>query len=229
MILNQPVTIEELTLGSAGSPTLQGNSSRYLVQFAPEPRVDYRQWAAKRLGRSNNLGNSNLYGWHLTLAGHTLWSGRLSVGSGVIDNMPRAVIDLSPGAIVCFYYSGGTRILNNYGTINAHSSSGITLDVSLNNSGILNVNLGSLLISNGGVSSGAINLANGTTLDFEDTNLRTNTNYEFSPTSSISGAGSVKFNSPYNYNIRGVYSITEPRLLTVGPLILFRRLLISAR
>jgi len=131
----------------------------------------------KALGRATISGDSILYGWAVTLSRRTLWSGRLSVGNGsVIDNLLGATLDLSNGAICTYYLPAGPgpfnsdgqkRTLNNYGTINANSSGAVTLDIVLNNRGTINVNSGSLVLADGGEISGAINLANGATLDFE--------------------------------------------------------------
>jgi hypothetical protein len=103
--------------------------------------------------------------------------------------------------------------LNNYGTINANGA-GVTLDVALNSPGTINVNSGSLVLSGGGTISGPINLANGAILDFENTGIPTGTYYVLAPTSSISGTGSVIFNSWQNLLLSGGYNITGTTTVT---------------
>ena len=167
-------------------------------------------------------GDSILYGWDLSLSGWTQWSGRLSVGNAsVIENFPGATIDLTDGAVCTFHYISGPynpdqqkRTLNNSGTINAISNGVVTLDIVLNNRGTINVGSGTLALADGGEISGPINLANGATLSFENSNLPTGPgtagpNYLFTSTSSISGIGSVRFNSYSNpVTIGGTYDIS---------------------
>ena len=212
--LNETITIEQFMFGAAGVPTLRGAKTLKL-----RARLDVNQGLITGQGRINALGaatisgNSNLHGWAVNLSGPTTWSGRLGVGNAsVISNLPGATIDLVAGASCAFYIqdSGNPnsfkRTLDNYGTINAQG--GIPLDITLNNLGTINVNSGSLVLSGGGTHSGPIHLANGTLLDFENSNVPTGMNYVFSQTSSISGLGSVKFNVFSDVNIGGLYNIT---------------------
>ena len=205
--LNQSITVEQLVLGAAGTPTLRGvssaarnNSLSVRSNFGLKQGLITGNATLNALGTASISGNGNLYGWHLTLSGHTAWSGRLGVGNAsVVDNLPDAVLDFSSGGICTFYApdlgnpNGRFRTLNNYGTIN--SSGGNTIDITLNNTGAINVNSGVLVLAGGGAISGPISLANGATLDFEDTGLPTGSNYVFTQNASISGNGSVKFNS----------------------------------
>lgn len=228
--LNQSITIEELTLGGAGFPILRGvsgavryNSLNVRSNFVLQQGLITGNATLNALGTANIFGNNSLFGWRLVLAGPTTWSGRLGVGNaGVIDNLPGATLDLSVGAI-CDYAPNNLspnywrRWLNNYGTINANGSA--TLDVALNSPGTINVNSGSLVLAGGGMISGPINLANGATLDFENAWIPSNTYYMLAQTSSISGIGSVIFNSWSNLLMSGGYDITG--ITTVTGLVSF--------
>jgi hypothetical protein len=231
--LNRNITIEQLMLGLAGVPTLQGNNGAKIgrattLNVRSNLRLNQGAITGKStlnaLGRATISGNSILNGWAVILSRRTLWSGRLSVGNAsVIDNLPGATLDLLNGAI-CTYYApdssnpdGPRRTLNNYGTINANGSGSVTLDIVLNSPGTINVNSGSLVLANGGEISGAINLANGATLDFENTNIASGPpNYVFTQTSSISGIGSVTFNSGRDFVIGGIYDVSGTTTVSGG-------------
>ncbi len=229
--LNRQITIDELMFGLGGSPTLQANSS---LGFGGRTQLDVLsnfvlnrgtlkgKSTLNAFGKAIISGDSLLFGWDLRLSGRTQWSGRLSVGkASVIENLPGATIDLLGGASCSFYYVSGPydpdnqkRTLNNYGAINARSNDVALLDIVLNSRGSINVDSGKLILTNGGEISGPVNLANDAILAFENTNLPTGPgtsgpNYVFTPTSSISGIGSVKFNSYSNpVTIGGTYDIT---------------------
>jgi hypothetical protein len=225
--LNQAVTVEQLVLGAAGTPTLRGvsngsrdNSLSVRSDFGLKRGLITDNATVNALGTSSISGNSSMFGSHLVLAGPTNWSGRLGIGNAaVIDNLPGATIYLSANAI-CDYAPNNLgpsywkRWLNNYGTINANGGAGVTLDVALNSPGTINVNSGSLVLAAGGTISGPINLANGATLDFENTGIPNGTHYVLTPASSISGIGSVKFNSWSNLLMSGGYDITGTTTVT---------------
>ncbi len=225
--LNQSVTVEQLVLGTAGTPTLRGfGSTARNNSLSVRSNFDLRQGSItgnatlNALGTASISGSSSMFGWRLALSGPTTWSGRLGVGNAaVIDNLPGATINLSANAI-CNYASNNLgpnywkRWLNNYGTINANGGAGVTLDVALNSPGAININSGVLILAGGGTISGPINLANGATLDFENTSIPTGTFYVVAPTSSISGIGSVMFNSQSNLLMSGGYNIAGTTTVT---------------
>ncbi|HMG05465.1 MAG TPA: hypothetical protein VK581_08390 [Chthoniobacterales bacterium] len=242
MTLDRNITIEQLVLGGAGFPGLlggvngskkdnsRGNVLSVRSNFDLNQAVLSGNATLNALGAATISGQNTLYGWAVILSGQTTWSGRLGVGNGsVIENMPGATLGLSPGAI-CTYYSLGfgnpndlKRTLNNYGAINANNSGTVSLDVTLNNLGSINISSGKLVLNGGGIYSGPINLANNATLDFESSTLPTGTNQEFAQSSSISGVGSVTFNSWSPVAVHGFYNITGTT--TVGEqLASFRRL-----
>lgn len=226
--LNQSITIEQLVFGGAGLPTLRGVGSAAgdrLNRLSVRSNLELGQGSIRdnallhALGAANISGNSSLFGSRLVLAGPTTWSGRLGVGNaGVIDNLPGATLDLSVGAI-CNYEPNNLgpnywkRRLNNFGTINANGGV-VTLDVALDSPGTINVNSGSLVLAGGGTISGPINLANGAILDFENAWIPIGTYYVLAQTSSISGIGSVIFNSWSNLLMSGGYDITGTTTVT---------------
>lgn len=224
--LNQSVTVEQLVLG-AGTPILLGtsngsrsNSLSVRSDFGWQQGLLIGNGTLNALGTTNISGNGSLFEWRLVLAGPTTWSGRLGVGNaGVIDVLPGATLNLLASA-TCNYAPNNLgpnywkRWLNNYGTINANGGAGVTLDVALNSPGAINVNSGVLILAGGGTISGPINLANGATLDFENTSIPTGTYYVVAPTTSISGIGSVIFNSWSNLLMSGGYNITGTTTVT---------------
>ena len=223
--LNQPITVEKLILGTFGVPTLLGsNVLQVNSHFALSRGLLKGNSTLNALGMAEIAGDSNLYGWHLTLSRYTKWTVRLGVGNaGTIDNLSGATLDLWPGAICTYYWpssqdpNGGKRTLNNYGTINARGGA-VVLDLPVNNQGTINLDGGSVVLTCGGTHAGPINLANGATLSFLTTNIPTGSGYVFAQSSSISGAGSVNFNAG-NFLIQGSYDITGTT--TVGGTISF--------
>jgi hypothetical protein len=222
--LNQDISVSALTFGQSGIPTLQGsgdfalnvNSNLILNQGSINGMC-----TLNALGAATISGTSTLYGWYFNLSGNTAWNGQLAVGNtSVISNFSSGIIGLSDGAICTYHYdssniNSGVRRLDNYGVINANArSKGATLDINLNNYGTINVNSGRLVLAGGGTITGNINVADGATVDIEWTNVpgcspATSAcgNYDFTPTSSISGAGIVKFNAGFT-TIRGTYNVT---------------------
>jgi hypothetical protein len=248
VVLDRNITIEQLMFGTSGAPTLWGSAGKGEREISLNVRSHLGlnqglltgKSILNALGSATISGDSILDGWAVTLSGRTLWTGRLSVGNAsVIDNLPGATIDLSNGALCTYRPPGGgafnpdaqKRTLNNYGTINANSGGAVTLDITLNNRGMITVASGSLVIADGGETSGAINIANGATLDFETTNLpsgpgTTGPNWLFTQTSSISGMGSVKFNSwsnrvvvGGNYDISGTTTVSGWNVSFTSPVI----------
>jgi hypothetical protein len=223
VFLNQDITIDELTFGGhnaivevpAGSNTLNVRSKLTLNQGLLSDVALSAHGALNAQGAADISGAFYLYGWHLSLAGNTAWTGALMVGdASVIDNLAGGRISLSDGA-QCDDYApdsvnpnNGKRVLNNYGTIDANAAGrGIFLDISLNNYGALNVNSGTLTLEDGGSSNGTVTIAPGATLDFEHSNFPTVPNFVFDSTSSIAGNGSIKFNSACNFYIGGDFNI----------------------
>lgn len=216
--LNQNITVNKFTFGQSGTPTLLGTNILNV-----NTALSLNQGVLRGSGTVNALGtaaiavSSNLYGWSLNLSGTTTWTGGLGLGNqSVIDNLAGATINLASGAFASFYVphddtgnqNAAVRTLNNHGTINCDASPGTaTLDVSLNNSGTINVNSGTLVLSNGGPgNTGSFAVANGALLDFERTNLPGGDIYNFAAGSSIAGGGSVKFGYG-TFNVSGTYNI----------------------
>jgi hypothetical protein len=222
--LNQDITVSNLALGQSGTPTLQGNGDFALnvnSNLILNQGLVSGLCTLNALGAATISGTSTLYGWYLNLSGNTAWNGQLAVGNtSVISNFASGIIGLSDGAICTYHYdfsniSSGVRRMDNYGVINANAGSkGATLDINLNNYGTINVNSGTLVLAGGGTITGNINVANGATVDIEPTNVpgcspATSAcgNYDFTPTSSVAGSGTVEFNSGFA-TIRGTYNVT---------------------
>jgi hypothetical protein len=222
--LNQDITVSEFGFGQIGSPTLQGNGD-FALNVSSNLILNQGSVSGmctlNALGAATISGTSTLYGWYLNLSGNTAWNGQLAVGNtSVISNYSTGTIGLSDGAVCTYHYdssniNSGVRRMDNYGIINANGgSTGAILDINLNNYGAINVNSGTLVLAGGGTITGNINVENGATVDIEPTNVPDCSpatsacgNYDFTPTSSIAGGGTVKFNSG-TATIRGAYNVT---------------------
>ncbi len=94
-----------------------------------------------------------------------------------------------------FSSTGGTNAVINEGTFNKIGGGILILNslstgVPLNNSGTFNVDVGALTLLGGGSNTGTIDADPGTTLTFQTQS------YTFDPASSLTGSGTLTFNSP---------------------------------
>ena len=117
-------------------------------------------------------------GGTVNLMGTTTWSGNTGANNNAIQFWNGATVnnhgtfnDANAFASFIEHSVGGPHNFNNIGTYNKQSNTITTTDLGLafNNSGVVNVNAGTLRPS-GGTSTGTFNIAAGATLDFKNGN-----------------------------------------------------------
>ena len=106
----------------------------------------------------------------INLGGTTTWSGntvagsnRLRFGAGTINNAGTFIDANAFNSFMENYYSG-TLVFNNAGTFRKDRDTVTSLDVVFNNQGVLDVQLGTTSLFNGGTSDGSFKVAAGATL-----------------------------------------------------------------
>jgi hypothetical protein len=175
------------------------------------------------LALSNTGGFFNstmLDGRALDNAGTTTWTGpgNISVGNGgSFNNLSGGTFNASTDttaspSFTSFGTPGGA--FNNAGTFNKQSTSGTSsISIAFNNSGTLDVQMGTLNLNNGGDSTGSFVVEAGATLAF---NSGTHT---LRAASSVSGAGTVQFGTTDfggagTINELGTYSVNTTNLVS---------------
>jgi hypothetical protein len=129
----------------------------------------------------------------LTNSGNVVWtgSGQVQVAYsvpdfyGVIYNQAGALFDLQSDALLNGYT--GNEVFNNAGTLRKSAGSGTTFSLQLNNTGIVQVQSGTMELANGGGLGGQFTASAGTML------LLSGGNFVESGTPIISGAGVSQF------------------------------------
>ncbi|MFO0828334.1 MAG: hypothetical protein U0572_09300 [Phycisphaerales bacterium] len=118
----------------------------------------------------------------IDVAGTVDWaSNQVNFQSSTLNIQAGATMNAAGSALA---QSSGTNVVNNAGTINKSGGSS-TIGFALNNSGVVNVDSGTLGL-NTGTNSGIYSVDAGATLAF-------NTNHTHSPTSLVTGAGTINF------------------------------------
>src|SRR5579883_2880918 len=151
----------------------------------------------------------SLFGTLVNTANATWSAGDYYSGSGaVLSNAPSGVFNLTFDGYTGNY--GGNRTIANAGIFNKTAGTGTATftDTAFNNSGVVNVQSGTLSVM-GGVSSGLFTNAPGTTLDFN------NGTHTLLPGSTVAGAGTFSV-SGGTVNVNGNYSITGGHSFTGG-------------
>ncbi len=139
-------------------------------------------------GNGKSLSNRSLH----TSGFAALSDGPLFLANGsVVDNL--GTFEIAGDADVSFG-GGAASAFNNVGTLRKISGADLTVfsNVPLNNAGLVEVKSGTLRMSNGGTSSGAIVLDPNTVLDFAFGN------YNFAAGASVAGDGVARFNGTTN-------------------------------
>lgn len=111
-------------------------------------------------------------GQTLTLAGTSNLSGGYIYhgGGGTLNNT--GTLTASSGLNLYHYYGGSKLIFNNSGTFNATSStSDVDLDAVFNNTGVVNVQAGTLTTYAGGLSSGTVAISSGAKFEIHSGNF----------------------------------------------------------
>jgi hypothetical protein len=145
-----------------------------------------------------------LDGRHISVSGTMTLSGSVNDFNGaVIDINPTGVLDIA-GNVAMNYFGGPRTTLNVAGMLKKSAgTSDALLNVELNDTGPIQVNSGTLHVgSDVATVSGSLSVAAGATFLID-----TGTLFTFTPTSSVSGAGTVRVNSFSTANFNGgVYS-----------------------
>ncbi|MEX1139355.1 MAG: Ig-like domain-containing protein [Bacteroidota bacterium] len=109
------------------------------------------------------LSGGTLNGWTLDNDGFTLQNGELALGNGTVTN--DGTYDLHGS----FLDAGGTNSFTNSATLNVGSGTE-SMGVLFNTSGTVDIQDGSLNVTNGGSASGNFTIAEGQTVSFTQTN-----------------------------------------------------------
>ncbi len=166
-------------------------------------------------GRTLINGNNtrNLYrSWQNR--GHAIWMmGSLRVFDGAtLTNESGATLDLQ-GDVTWNWYTGNSSVLDNRGTILRTVSNGTaTLEGTVNNSGSIKVQTGTLHISYQGTHNGSLEVNSGATLKL---GLYINYIYTLAAGSTVQGAGTVQFVGS-TVNVNGIYNVTGTTTATGG-------------
>lgn len=122
------------------------------------------------------------------------------------------IFDLRSDASINFV-GGAPTVISNSGTFRKSASTGLSIvsGVNLNNTGQIDVQAGTLRMSNSGTSSGPATLAAGTVLEFAFGN------YNFAAGGNVLGDGLVRLNGQTNLLDDVVFDNVELTNLLVGP------------
>jgi hypothetical protein len=168
-----------------------------------------------------NLTGGTLSGRTLNNAGTATWSGTggLSAGNGAVwNNLPGSTFLITSDRT--FTVSSFAEVLfNNAGVIRKTASSDVTeIDLAVNNTGLVDVQTGTLVLGGGGVSSGAFTVGAPATLGFgAGPGLQATTTLTLG--SSVTGAGRVVFGMTFSggvTNIAGLYSPAGGTTVSTG-------------
>ena len=239
VFLNQDITVNRLSLGEqyygivevpAGNLALIVQSG-FTVNKGLLTRISTSVHGTLTcLGDSDIAGPLYVWGWQVRFLGNTSWRGNATIGNGgMIDNYAGATLSFGEGAAINHYPPDssnpdtGRRSLNNEGTIRVAAPGGsVVLDLSINNYGTIDVQSGSLILKDGGLSNGVMTISDGTAVDFEPTTVPLVHGYVFGPTSSTSGAGSITFNSGENFSINGDFNLTGTTTIASGTVTFYK-------
>ncbi len=150
----------------------------------------------------------------LVNAGQVVWTaGQINSGLGaVLQNQAGATFDVRAN-LGWLYNQGGSlpRLSNLAGAVVQRTvgTGTATLDVIVDNAGTLDVQSGTLLLSNGGTSGGTFTAGTGTTLEFGSGTQM------LSGTSSVTGTGTVAFSSGTT-TLGGAYDVTGTTAISSG-------------
>jgi hypothetical protein len=162
-------------------------------------------------GGSFSSSPLHLSGGQLINSGTLAWSAPVYDGNGsVISNLPGATVNLAANNSAETYgFYGGARTFYNAGQVTVAGTGSATITETFNNSGIVSVNSGTLVLSGGGNDSGAFTVASGGTLNLAGGTCAINAG------STISGAGNITV-SGGTANLTGSASMSGNTLVVSG-------------
>ncbi|MBP6900354.1 MAG: filamentous hemagglutinin N-terminal domain-containing protein [Burkholderiaceae bacterium] len=167
------VTGSYANLTGSGSLTTLGTSTVNLANVGGGYLGMNRPWI--------NQGTLNIAGDDF------VYLGLPSGGTSTLTNAANATLNISSTSGNALIHYTGTTVIDNAGTLNLNASGSHTLSAtSLHNSGLVNVNAGTLVLSANGSDSGSYAVASGATLDFSGGTRTLDT------ASSVSGAGTLR-------------------------------------
>ena len=142
-------------------------------------------------GQLNISGASNksLRDCTINNSGTTTWSGTGNINSGlgaVFNNLAGGIFDVKNDRSFSNTLGGAAPVFSNTGTVRKTAGAGTTtMNVSLQNDGMVDVDTGTLSITRGGASTGTFEVASAATLKFA-------ANYTANQGTDIIGAGSTQ-------------------------------------
>jgi hypothetical protein len=191
--LNSTASCTDVIFGGNNSnPTLSGAGTLTINR-----RCDWLDGAMSGTGKTivgpaatlniANSGSLTLNSRTVENRGEVLWTGTgaLNVGfAAVITNAPGALFEVqNPNAIN--FGGGSPSRFDNAGTFRALATTQIGTDISLNNSGLVDIQGGTLTLDGGGANTGSINVPAGTALNLAFGSFTSTVG------SSITGAGQL--------------------------------------
>lgn len=208
--LDQDVTITDLFLGHASGITNVLNDSGGVGRtLTVERQFDYAQGIITG-GNTYVVGPGATMNFLTTPAGQTKQLNAELVNKGIVNiNLFNALQSTAPGtrlindsggeinitAQANFIRSAGvtdSKLINRPGgVINQASTVTTTINWTLENDGVVNINSGSLSANNGGTHNGTFNIAQNRTMTFGGSGLT----HILGPGSAVTGAGTVTFNT----------------------------------
>ncbi|MFS6826944.1 beta strand repeat-containing protein [Cyanobium sp. ATX-6F1] len=196
--LNGGLTINGGTLGGTGDVTVSGAFDVTSSSYLSGPGLFTTQGTSTVNMPSELGGYLNLEGgknWvnegTLTIGGDDLiYFGFVGGGANTLTNAVGATLNLSSAAGTPLSYWAGTAEVINAGTLNQTVVGAHTIDVNFNNTGTVNVDVGTLSIGGSGSDSGSYAVDAGTTLNFSSgtRDLNAGSNITGLGTLSVSGA-----------------------------------------
>ncbi len=169
-------------------------------------------------GKLSAMGGLTLAGGTKTLSrtlengGAGVWTGgTLFFQNATLRNLASGTLNISASTAGPI---AGTNRIENLGTMVKSSGSDFVVNpgITFDNSGVVNVEAGSLTLFGGGVNSGTFNVSSGATLAFGST-------YTHGASSVIDGDGGVLF-SGGSHDVQGTFSARGPVRLTFGSAII---------
>ena len=177
-IPQQVPTASDHVIINSGSVTIPADGAFAIMDWMGGTIAGALTVATNGVLNISGSAEKDLFG-ALTNAGSVIWtdSGQLVVWYrpdlsyyGVVYNQPGGLFDMQTDARL--YYSGGNEAFNNAGTLRKSAGSGITLFYpQLNNTGMVDVESGTLAFENGGGVGGQLSTASGAGINLASGNF----------------------------------------------------------
>ena len=182
------MTLAGGTLGGAGDLTIDAGG---VFTWSGGTMDGGGKVTIPKTGQLNISGGSNksLRDRTINNSGTTTWSGTGNINSGlgaVFNNLAGGIFDVKNDRSFSNNLGGAAPLFNNTGSVQKTAGAGTaTMNVSLQNDGMVDVDTGTLSITRGGASTGTFEVASAATLKFT-------ANYTANQGTYIIGAGSTQ-------------------------------------